>query len=403
MKNMFIRRNAKMKLLYLGYFSSPGVFQKLENAGLEPSMARQNFDLGFLHSIIKKQLLPKDDIKIVSYLPRNDKLERCEASDDFFDKKLNYVWTSRSNVFEILSAMQKIGTQIRKWIKETEGEPRVILTYAANPILLFPAFLVKEKTKIVTVVSEVPQYRNMTEGNPFVNWIKKRVFSLLNNHMDGYIYMTKHMDAVCNSQNKPWIVVEGMTQIPKLLNCDGKSEPPVIFYAGGLHNENGIDVLLEAFEKMHNKTAVLQLCGIGNATDRIYQYAAKNNRIQYLGTLPNEQVRKLEREATLLINPRKPDSMLTRYSFPSKTFEYFSSGTPCVLSKLEGIPEEFYEYCYVCDVSDAKCLARSLDSILDLSPEERAAKGLQAYEFLKREKSAEIQTKKILDFLNEFV
>ena len=46
-----------MKLLYLGYFSSPGVFQKLENAGLDPSTARQNYELGFLHSIIEEELL----------------------------------------------------------------------------------------------------------------------------------------------------------------------------------------------------------------------------------------------------------------------------------------------------------------------------------------------------------
>ena len=392
-----------MKLLYLGYFSSPGVFQKLENAGLDPSTARQNYELGFLHSIIEEELLKKEDLTIVSYLPRNDKLEDCKAKDEFLGIELNYVWTSRSNCFEMLCAIFRMSTQIRIWMKETNGEPRAILTYAANPILLIPAFLFKGKTKIVTVVSEVPQYRNMTEGNPVVNLIKKKVFSFFNNRMDGYIYMTRHMDEVCNPRKKPWIVVEGMTQIPERMIRDEKHTQPVILYAGGLHIENGIDVLLEAFERMQNKNAVLQLCGIGNATDRIVQYAAKNERIQYLGTLPNERVRKLEREATLLVNPRKPDSMLTRYSFPSKTFEYFSSGTPCALSKLEGIPEEFYEYCYVCDVSNADRLASDLDSILTKSQDEREIKGVQVYEFLKKEKSAKIQTKKIIDFMNELV
>lgn len=392
-----------MKLLYLGYLSSAEIFQNIEDAGLDPSRARQNYEVELINCIANNELLKREDCTIISYLPQNEKIKNCRTEDEAAGIKVQYVWTSRTNPVKIVMAMRKIGARIRRWMQETEHQERVILTYAANPILLLPAFLIKKRVRIVTIVSEVPQYRNLTEGNPLVNQVKKIVFSFFNNRMDGYVYMTKHMNEVCNPKKKPWIVVEGMTRIPELIVHPKKTWPPVIFYAGGIHKENGIDVLLEAFERMQNKQVSLHLCGIGNVVDQVNAYAAKNDRITYFGTLTNDRVRQMESEASLLINPRKSDLKLTRYSFPSKTFEYFSSGTPCVLTHLAGIPDEFYQYCYTCDARNADTLAADLDRILEIPACEREILGAKAYRFLWEEKSPEKQTKKIVSFLCELL
>ena len=55
------------------------------------------------------------------------------------------------------------------------------------------------------------------------------------------------------------------------------------------------------------------------------------------------------KEAKLLINLRNPEDKYTKYSFPSKTFEYMVSGTPFFTTKLEGIPSEYYNYLYCID------------------------------------------------------
>jgi glycosyltransferase involved in cell wall biosynthesis len=135
--------------------------------------------------------------------------------------------------------------------------------------------------------------------------------------------------------------------------------------------------------------------------EELQDYTQKCDRIKYMGSLPNDQVLSLEREATLLINPRKADHLLTRYSFPSKTFEYFSSGTPAVLTKLEGIPEEYYQYCYTCDSTSAESLASDLDTVLDIPFEIRLKKAKEAFRFVKEKKSAKVQTQRIVNFLNE--
>ena len=118
-----------------------------------------------------------------------------------------------------------------------------------------------------------------------------------------------------------------------------------------------------------------------------------------MGSLPNSEILTLERNATLLINPRKADHLLTRYSFPSKTFEYFSSGTPAILTKLEGIPEEYYEYCYTCDSTDAQILASNLDEVLDIPFETRLKKAVEAFRFVKENKSAPAQVPPARHFL----
>ena len=286
-------------------------------------------------------------------------------------------------------------------MRDTKGEERIVLTYATNLALLYPFLFSKKGVKIVTICSEIPQYRILT-GGKIQQLIKRTVNTTLNNRMDGYVFFSKHMNEKTNPKNKPYIVVEGLPDIritEEQINRSERNEQ--IFYAGYLIPENGIETLLDAFLRMQHKNVDLVLCGSGSAVETINEYAKKCDRIKYMGSLPNSEILSMEREATLLINPRKADHLLTRYSFPSKTFEYFTSGTPAVLTRLEGIPEEYYQYCYTCDSNDADALARDLDAVLDIPFEARLEKATEAFRFVREKKSAAAQTQRIVSFLNE--
>lgn len=378
-------------------------FRLIEDAGLFPSPSRQFFEQSFLDALIDDSD-SKTEIELISYLPKNKRIKSLPIVEKYRDTQVNYIWTSRKNPFEMFAANRRVRKLITKWIKETQGEERIILTYAANPILLAFCPAHKVDIKIVTICSEIPMYRNMTEGNKLVNKLKKKVFSYYNDKMDGFIYMSKYMDEVCNPKKKPYVVVEGMAKVVPFEQYENdRSESEVIFYAGGLHVENGIDILLQAFKTLKDRSIQLQLCGIGNAVDMIKEYAINDDRIRYLGSLPNSEVKKLEKEATLLINPRKPNERLTRYSFPSKTFEYFLSGTACLITRLDGIPDEFYDYCYICDVSSAEALARDMSDTLAIPKPERRKKAADAYRFISTQKSPAEQTRKILMFLKSII
>ena len=58
-----------------------------------------------------------------------------------------------------------------------------------------------------------------------------------------------------------------------------------------------------------------------------------------MGCVTNDEIVRLQCEATLLVNPRPSDKEFCKYSFPSKTIEYMASGTPVLMTKLPGVPD----------------------------------------------------------------
>ena len=89
------------------------------------------------------------------------------------------------------------------------------------------------------------------------------------------------------------------------------------------------------------------------------------------------------------------------YSFPSKMIEYMLSGTPVLTTKLPGIPEAYYDYCYTVEHRESAQLALQIDFLLKQGHEKRDALGKQAQGFVVAEKNYWIQAQKIVDFLKQ--
>jgi len=394
-----MKKAEDLKILYLGYFCTEELFLELSRTDKDFSIAAHKYETQLLSNLSKS--VKPSNVKVVSILSYMEETTVRRTTDSFCGMDLQYVWKKRGGTIPSLSAFKEIKKRVKQWLRDTKGEERIVLTYATNFILLYPFLFRKKKVKIVTICSEIPQYRILT-GGKLQRWIKKTINTMLNNRMDGYVFFSKYMNEKTNPRKKPYIVVEGLPDIritEEEINQNERKEQ--IFYAGYLIPENGMETLLEAFVQMRHTNVELVLCGSGNMLERLQEYTQKCDRIKYLGSLPNDEILRMEREATLLINPRKADHLLTRYSFPSKTFEYFSSGTPAVLTRLEGIPEEYYQYCYTCDATDAESLASDLDAVLDIPFAIRLEKAKKAFRFVKEKKSAAVQTQRIVDFLNE--
>jgi glycosyltransferase involved in cell wall biosynthesis len=150
---------------------------------------------------------------------------------------------------------------------------------------------------------------------------------------------------------------------------------------------------------MSDPLARLIICGIGDSEEEICKAADNDTRIDFRGQLPRQEVLQLQREATVLVNPRQNDETFTRYSFPSKTMEYLASGVPVVAYKLDGIPDEYDKYLTYPTGETAQDLAKALEGVcaLDVATWERV--GQAGREFVLNYKNQEIQAKRILDFL----
>jgi len=129
--------------------------------------------------------------------------------------------------------------------------------------------------------------------------------------------------------------------------------------------------------------------------------ASIDDRICYKGNIDREDVLLLQKKARLLVNPRQPNYELTKYSFPSKTMEYLASGTPVLMYKLPGIPEEYFQFCYTLTDLSVDELASKIDEIVSQTDFELQKKGEEAKRFILENKTARIQVKKIIDLFSD--
>lgn len=212
------------------------------------------------------------------------------------------------------------------------------------------------KVKIVLIVPDLVGREGVQYSNLIKNYVihchAKRQYESAK-LADSYILLTEHMKYPLKIVDKPYVVIEGF--LPKMAEAFTgtliKYPKKVVLYTGSLNPTFGVEELFEQFKKITLPNYELWICGQEFYTGQIRKLAGNDSRIKYYGFLNKEKVHLLQRQATLLINPRRPDAEYTKYSFPSKTMEYMLSGTPVLMYKLPGIPEAYYPYILFIDES----------------------------------------------------
>ncbi len=221
---------------------------------------------------------------------------------------------------------------------------------------------------------------------------------------DSFVLLTQYMREVVPCNDSQFIVSEGIyeeTVTHRPIHVSD-SEDFVLFYGGMLHERFGVKQLVDVFHSISNPKMKLQLCGYGDCVEYVKSLSESDKRIEYLGVIERERVLALEASASLLINPRIPDdNPFTRYSFPSKTMEYFASATPSLIYQLDGIPEEYYRYCYSLDANhtDSDSLRDKIQEIYSTPISERIKKGQEARHFIIENKNQVIEGKRIFELL----
>ena len=108
----------------------------------------------------------------------------------------------------------------------------------------------------------------------------------------------------------------------------------------------------------------------------------------------------MQRQATVLVNPRTSEGEYTKYSFPSKTMEYLLSGKPTIINRLPGIPEEYYDYVFTPEDESIEALAECISNVLSLDKNILDARVEAGRNFIISQKNSVSQTKRIIDFIN---
>ena len=93
------------------------------------------------------------------------------------------------------------------------------------------------------------------------------------------------------------------------------------------------------------------------------------------------------------------NELFTQYSFPSKTIEYMSTGTPVLMQQLPGMPQEYCNYIYLYEEDTEESLQQAIKNLTVQSKNILENKGLTAKRFIVENKNAKKQVQKIIESL----
>ena len=247
----------------------------------------------------------------------------------------------------------------------------------------------------VGIVTDLP---DMLGGGGF----SKKLANFVIGHCTAYVFLTEAMNARLNPNGKPYVILEGHADITmgeRTPSLERKHRPRVCLYAGGVSRQYGLANLVEGFRMADLPDTELHIYGPGDYVEELKAVAAEDSRVKYGGMLLNTEIVDKEMEATLLVNPRPTAEEFVKFSFPSKTMEYMSTGTPVLTTVLPGMPEEYHPYVYLIRDETPQGIARALKDTLAQSDEALLQKGMAARNFVLTEKDNVTQAEKILEML----
>lgn len=356
------------------------------------------------------------NLPAVSHFPIRYK-DLSQKREEINENGLHIINVGYNNLIEYQHISRTISAkkELEKIVRETE-EPIYILEYGINFAIVKAAVDLKlkypERIKLCMMIPDLPQDVN-THGKftssllVFLHGLYFRTTEDSFKYFDTFVLLTDQMKEVVGCDSN-YIVSEGIyeEEVTRRIPHKEPQSEFIIFYGGMMYEKFGIMNLVNAFHSIDNPTFRLQLCGYGDCVDRVVELSGKDKRIQYLGVLTRDEVLRYQSQASLLVNPRIPDgNIFTKYSFPSKTLEYFASGTPSLIYQLEGIPKEYFNYCYSLDKdhTDIISLANKINEIANTPSNERLNLASQARSFVIENKNSISEATKIFELLRKTI
>lgn len=298
---------------------------------------------------------------------------------------------------------------VKKWAGKNKAA-KVVFLYTLDEIFLNAAKEIKKilpDIKICCIIADLPEFINLSKNTSklltlYKKYNQKQLYKKLD-VIDGYVLLTEQMAERLNI-TKPYTVMEGIATDAFSDAVFEKEETGIkqILYAGTLHKRFGVRKLAEAFMQIPYENYRLVICGVGDSEEWLKERAAADKRIIFKGRVDRKEVLRLMTKSTVIVNPRQNEGEFTKYSFPSKTMEALSSGTPFIAYKLDGIPEEYGDYIYYVSDNEIETLAEKIVQVCEKPTEERNTFAKNARRFVMKEKNKTAQTKKILEMIENW-
>lgn len=318
------------------------------------------------------------------------------------DNKDIYVGSLNISLIKLCSKYFRVKNELKKAIRKEE-ENTVIVYGPHSPFLLAAYMLRKHISKVCVIVPDLPEFMGSKPSGikALLKWIDQRLINMCLKEFDGFALLSPYMKEKLPIRDKPWLQFEGIYQIPDLqATYVPKEENRTIMYTGNIYRKRGVDMLLEAFSKIDKPNYRLWIRGNGELKQEIIELSKRDHRIKYFEPMQREELLRMERRATLMVNPTPSSWEFTRYFFPSKNMEYMASGTPTLMFRLGCMPKEYDQYLYYCEEETVDALRDRIIEICEKPQRELDEFGKRASAFIIDNKNAKVQAGRLVEFIN---
>lgn len=290
-----------------------------------------------------------------------------------------------------------IKQEVAKLMKKIDTTDAIVVSDTINPNVI-------KNTNLIVKKYDIPAVGVLTDSPSNIsNTPRSYTLYLLNQgkNLDGYIALTEGLNELFNENGKPHIILEGIVEDleTKLVpNKYGK----YFFFGGALLERYGVYNLIEAFNQLKATDINLLICGHHGDDRRIKEAINGNPRIHYLKTLPVKEVLQYEASAFANINPRPYSQDLDRYSIPSKTIEYYTSGQITISADSTKLNKNFNGCTVWCGYAKTEEILAAMNKVIKMDETKRIEMGQKAKIKAQELYSLSSVNKKLSKFLAEF-
>lgn len=389
-----------MKILFLGYAVNPEEAKHLSGA----SVAGNKAQISLLSELAKRSDVTLSVLSLypIATFPKDRAFVKKETMT-LFDGV-----TALRVPYANLPGIKQLSQLLSVWrqAKKLADKDTVVLSYNLYPQLGEPLCRLKKRLgcRTASVLADPP-----IDDRPDKRKLLRTFFRKLFDDSTKRSIRTCDKLIVLNraaaetyAPKTPYIVMEGGVNKDALPAPDfKKAREKTILYGGALTEYSGVTGLIGAMEHITDPDVILEIYGAGPLDKTITAYAKDHPNVRYGGKISNEEMLARQRSALLLVNPRPVEDEIAKVTFPSKIFEYMTSGTPVVSTKLNALTEEFRKRMFIAESEAPGDLADAINRALSESDDARRAIAEDAWNFITTEKNWEAQTERIVRFLEE--
>lgn len=296
----------------------------------------------------------------VMYRIPEEKWSRNGSSED-----CSIGFTNRKYICNLERTL-KLKAAAKNWALRHRQDDVTVFTFCMHSPFMAAAAEIKRlipSATIVQIVPDLPQYMDLAMSK-IKKILKKIDWQRIKKYMKSvnrYVLYAKPMAEYLGLKDGQWTVMEGAYD-PELLPEKVEKDAGIvsIMYSGVIDMRYGIPELLDAMKLLPDNYE-LWLTGSGNAVELVKERAKTDSRIRFFGFLPSRQdLLNKQAQATMLISPRKDTEDASKYCFPSKLFEYMISGNPVISCRLDGIPDEYFDYLIELPTVTAESISKTI-------------------------------------------